>query len=124
MAGYKEYLNNLLRWRRGRQETGYEKMLLLINPWIIPFDCYLIRYRQGDEAPVHTDPVTDKRHYRLNLVIKKAKLGGEFHCEHPIYESDRLKFFRPDVSAHSVTKVVEGVRYILSVGWVLKQKKR
>jgi hypothetical protein len=108
------------RWRSGRQESGYEKMLLLVNPFILPFDFYLLRFREGAEIREHTDPVTGRRHFRLNIVIKNARTGGDFVCADPIYESNRIKLFRPDVSAHSVTKIVAGTRYVLSIGWTRK----
>lgn len=95
-------------------------MLLLANPFLLPFDCYLLRFREGAEIPEHTDPVDDRRHFRLNVVLKKASSGGEFRCREPIYASARIKFFRPDLVSHSVTPVLDGVRYVLSVGWVLK----
>jgi hypothetical protein len=120
MATRADYAGNFMRWKSGRQETGYEKMLLVANPFILPFDCYLLRYKQGTGVPQHTDPVDSKRHYRLNVVLKKAKAGGEFSCDNPIYESNRVKLFRPDQSPHSVTPVEKGVRYVLSVGWVRK----
>ncbi len=112
------YIKSLFRWRGGRQNTGYEKMLLLANPFVLPFDCYLLRYKQGSEIPVHTDPVDSKRHFRLNIVLKEAVRGGEFVCSNPIRETRRIKYFRPDQSAHSVTRVEEGTRYVLSIGWV------
>ena len=115
-----EYLDNFLRWKSGRQQTGYEKMLLLANPFIVPFDCYILRYKQGAEVPEHTDPVDGKRHYRLNVVLKKARSGGEFVCSSTIFESSRIKLFRPDQAAHSVTRVDEGTRYVFSLGWVRK----
>lgn len=37
-------------------------------------------------------------------------------CESPIYESARIKLFRPDVSKHAVSKVIKGNRYLLSIG--------
>lgn len=118
MSSVKQGIGNWLRWRGGRQRSGYEKMLLLANPILVPFDCYLLRFRPGAEIAEHTDPVTDKRHYRLNLVVRQARSGGEFICSDPIYESSRIKLFRPDKSPHSVTRVEEGTRYVLSVGWV------
>ena len=118
MSSPADYLGNWFRWRSGRQESGYDKMLLIANPFMIPFDCYILRFREGAEIPNHTDPVTDKRHYRLNIIVRKAKKGGEFQCSDPIYENQRIKLFRPDVSSHSVTKVIEGTRYVVSVGWV------
>jgi len=93
-------------------------MLLIANPFLIPFDCYLLRFRSGAKIPSHIDPVTDKRHYRLNIIIRKAKQGGKFVCSDPIYSNRRIKLFRPDLSPHAVTKVTKGTRYVVSIGWV------
>ena len=120
MSMSRDHLSNWLRWRGGRQASGYEKMLLLMNPFLVPFDFYLLRFREGAEVPEHTDPVTDKKHYRLNIVVKNARAGGEFRCPAPIYESARIKLFRPDLSPHSVTRVERGTRYVLSLGWIRK----
>lgn len=108
----------LLRWQRGRQESGYDKMLLATLSRPIPFDCYLIRYPIGSSIAPHTDPVKDRRHFRLNIVIKRSPIGGEFICDNPIFTKTRIKFFRPDISEHSVTRVEGGSRYVLSVGWL------
>jgi hypothetical protein len=51
-------------------------------------------------------------------VLKKAKSGGEFTCDAPIFTSSRLNIFRPDVCEHAVTKVLLGNRYLLSIGWI------
>lgn len=120
MPSTSQYLSSWFRWRSGRQESGYEKMLLLVNPFIIPFHFYLLRFRKGAEIPAHTDPVSDKKHYRLNIILRHARAGGDFVCSDPIYENSRIKLFRPDLSAHSVTKIIDGTRYVLSVGWVRK----
>lgn len=113
------YLKLAFRWQSGRQGSGYDKMLLLTAPWPVPFDSYLIRYPEGSSIPPHRDPVQTGRHYRLNIVLKAPKSGGEFLCENPIYQSRRIKLFRPDICEHSVSKVQGGSRYILSIGWVL-----
>ena len=120
VASAREYLRNWMRWQRGRQGTGYDKMLLLVNPLLIPFDLYLLRFPDGTEIPPHRDPVTGRRHYRLNVILRKSRAGGEFVCENPIFESGRIKLFRSDLSLHSVTRVQGGTRYGLSLGWVLK----
>ena len=118
MASDDTLISNLFRWRQGRQQTGYEKMLLLANPYVFPFDCYLLRFREGAGVPEHTDPVDGRRHFRLNIILRQAAAGGEFHCSDPIYNGARIKLFRPDMSEHSVSPVERGVRYVLSVGWV------
>ena len=120
----KDYFANVLRWRPGRQGTGYEKMVLLVNPWLVPFDSYLIRYQEGRSIPPHTDPVTDRRHFRLNIILSPARKGGEFYCDDPIIETRRIKLFRPDKTQHSVTKNEEGTRLVFSFGWVLPSAKK
>jgi hypothetical protein len=120
LDGLRQFLQTAFRWQRGRQGTGYDKMLLLTARWPLPFDSYLIHYPEGSEIPPHTDPVQAGRHYRLNIVLKLSPSGGEFVCATPIYASRRIKLFRPDACEHSVTRVVGGSRYVLSVGWVLK----
>lgn len=122
MNAFKNYFSMAFRWRRGRQGTGYDKMLLLTARWPIPFDSYLIRYPEGSEIPAHTDPVQSGRHYRLNVVLKAPQSGGEFICATPIYASKRIKLFRPDACEHSVTRVMGGSRYVLSLGWVLGKR--
>ena len=111
-----------LRWEPGRQGTGYDKCLIVTSPFPVPFDCYLLRFPDGTEIPPHRDPVKTGRHYRLNVVVKRAPSGGDFICADPILDWGRLKFFRSDRSIHSVTRVVGGSRYVLSIGWVLKSR--
>ena len=114
MVGFKD----LFRWRYGRQETGYHKMLLAGATWPVKFDLYLLRFPEGCELPFHTDTVESGKHYRLNVVLKQAIEGGDFICRSPIYANSRIKLFRPDICEHSVSKVVRGNRYLLSLGWV------
>ena len=114
------YFQHAFRWRRGRQEGGYDKMLLALLPFPLPLDCYLLRFPTGAEIPLHVDKVDHGRHFRMNLILRKAKEGGEFRCAHPIWDYKRLKLFRPDLHEHSVTKVLRGSRLLLSIGWVRK----
>lgn len=109
------------KWQSGRQSSGYSKISLLESMWPIPFDLYLLKFPEGSQIPEHVDKV-DKgfRHYRLNIILKKSLSGGEFLSEKSIINWSRIKFFRPDISKHSVTKVVGGSRYVLSFGFLLK----
>lgn len=118
-TAFRQYLKIAFRWQSGRQASGYDKMLIVAALWPIPFDSYLIRYPEGSSIPPHTDPVRKGRHYRLNIVLKSPRSGGEFVCAKPIYASARIKLFRPDMCEHSVTLVQGGSRYVLSVGWVI-----
>jgi hypothetical protein len=66
------------------------------------------------------DQVADGRHYRLNIILTAAREGGEFRCKNALFESARIKLFRPDVSEHEVTPVTSGSRLIFSLGWILR----
>lgn len=93
-------------------------MRLATVKWPVIFDVYLLRFKQDSEIPLHTDEIKDGNHHRFNIILKQAQEGGEFICENPIFESKRIKYFRPDISAHQVSKVIKGTRYVFSVGWV------
>lgn len=106
---------NWLRWRSGRQNSGYYKMLLF-SFW--RFDCYLLKFTEGSSIKSHVDPVPGYKHYRLNILLKNAEDGGDFVCDSPlILNTKRVKFFRSDLVLHSVTKIVKGSRYVLSFGF-------
>lgn len=109
----------LFHWISGRQEGGYDKLPLVAFDWL-PIDAYVIRYREGSYIHPHTDSVTNKKHFRVNVIVKKAESGGEFVCPDAIINTDRVKFFRPDIHEHSVTAIEQGTRYVLSIGWAKK----
>lgn len=113
-----------LKWQKGRQESGYDKMLLATAKWPVPFDFYLLKFPTGSKINTHVDPVaTGMKHYRINIIIWRAIKGGEFVSEQTIVDWPRIKLFRPDVVPHSVTRVEEGTRYVLSIGWLRHEKK-
>lgn len=114
----RDYLAKAFRWQHGRQGSGYDKMLLSTLAWPFAFDSYLIRYPVGSRIGPHTDPVTARKHYRLNLIVKRSRGGGEFVCADPIVSTSRIKLFCPDRSEHSVTEVTGSSRYVLSIGWL------
>ena len=108
------------RWVPGRQGTGYDKMTLF-RLWFA--DAYLLRFPEGSYVPAHTDGVPGCRHWRLNVVLRKADRGGEFVCAHA-RRLGRICLFRPDREIHSVTRIDEGTRYVLSLGWALPGRAR
>lgn len=113
---------NLYKWIEGRQGSGYEKMLLLTGTWPCCFDVYFLRFKECSYIPEHTDPCKDGyKHYRFNLILKKSISGGLFVAEKHIWNFSRLKFFRPDLYKHSVTEVRGGNRYVLSLGFLIKE---
>lgn len=108
-----------LSWQKGRQDSGYSKMLLGTSRFPIPWDCYILKYPTGSEVPIHQDPVDGRKHFRLNIVLREASSGGTFYCQRTIVNTRYIKLFRPDLYRHSVSRVVSGSRYVLSIGWVL-----
>lgn len=112
-------------WKRGRQSDSlYFKLKIFESTFPLPFDVYLLKFPTGGDIREHTDPVSvDKRHYRVNVVLKPAKRGGEFrvHTQQDLYyKIGPFEFFRPDLCVHSMTPVVAGTKYYLSIGWLLR----
>lgn len=104
------------QWLKGRQIGDFEVMVLCRNQRFL-FDMYFIRYKEGAYIPPHVDKAETGKHYRLNVILWSAKVGGEFVGEY-IWRFGPFIFFRPDLHEHSVTPVVKGVRYIFSLGWI------
>ena len=102
----------MFKWQNGRQNAFYNKMLIFKSPKFM--DCWLIKYSQGVGLNWHKDKVEGKKHYRLNIILKK---GGEFWLENK-QVTKRIVFFRPDKQLHCV-KVFNDERLVLSLGWVI-----
>ena len=119
-SGFSQRMTHLLSqslgWQQGRQGSGYEKISLLNIQRPFAVDAYIIRYPTGSEIPLHIDPVDTGKHFRLNIVLKQATVGGDFYCEKTLINTARIKLFRPDTYRHSVSKIIKGSRYILSIG--------
>ena len=109
-----------MKWEGGRQGGGYFKKLICQNVLPIPFDLYLLKYPRGAHIVRHRDEVKEGNHYRLNIVLWEAAKGGIFQTESAIINTRRIKFFRPDISYHSLTVVEEGTRYVLSLGFIMR----
>jgi hypothetical protein len=106
-----------LPWERGRQRSGYDKLLLLEGQ---RFDVYLLRFGVGSCVPPHRDPVDGAGHLRLNVILIPAQRGGEFECAQAIVDRPRVKLFRSDLHTHSVTTIEAGTRWVLSLGFALR----
>lgn len=102
-------------WLTGRQKSGYEKMILFINEYFVPFDFHILKYLKGSFVPEHTDYEPGYRHYRLNIILRQPLEGGKFACQDPIITSRWVNFFRSD-RPHSVSKITKGSRYVFSTG--------
>jgi len=109
-----------MEWEKGRQASGYEKLTFFSVNFPIPWDCHLIRFPTESYIPAHVDGVVEGRHFRLNIILKKPQEGGEFICEDTIINWSRIKLFRPDIAEHSVSRITDGNRLVLSLGCILK----
>jgi hypothetical protein len=100
-----------VKWEMGRQGTGYRK-LPLFQSKKLSCDAWLIDYPPDTHIPTHTDPVSGKKHFRLNILL----WGQDNFRGKTIFSSKRIKLFRPDISPHSVERVASR-RIIFSIGW-------
>jgi hypothetical protein len=113
------------RWQPGRQGGTYSKLTLFAGRRWLPVDAHLIRYGVGDFVAAHTDSVDGRRHYRLNIELRRARCGGFFYA-YPrsaiVFWRWRVVLFRPDLATHAVTQVKRGTRLVLSFGWAIGVK--
>jgi len=101
------------KWEKGRSGGGYEKLNLFQGK---NWDCWLMRLGEGEWVKPHRDPVDNKNHYRLNILLRKPKSGGVFVCADYMLLLPRITLFRPDLHTHHVTRVDSGKRLVLSFG--------
>ncbi len=113
----------LFKWMPGRQPNGKYEFFTIIWSRLLNMDCYIIRFPKGSKSKPHYDRSDFRNHYRLNIILKKAKKGGKFKCDNVIFALfDRIFFFRPDLNLHSVSEIEEGCRYVLSIGKTFRKK--
>lgn len=111
-----------MKWQQGRQGTGYYKMKLFESKWL-KFDMYLLKMPPKSHIPSHLDKVQGYKHNRLNIILKRPKIGGHFFIwkdTGPRIIWDRIILFRPDLIEHAVSEVSGSTRYVLSIGWLTK----
>ena len=106
-----------MKWIKGRQNSGYDKMRIILSSYF-KFDLYILRFNEGSYIDTHVDPVKAGKHFRLNIILKNAKKGGEFVCKNTIFRNSFINYFRPDIEEHGVTRIYRGTRYVLSIGWI------
>ena len=112
-------MENLWKWVKGRQNPTYEKFLIL---QILKVDCYLLRYRKNSYLRSHIDATdADHRHWRVNIILKKSRLGGVFCCEKSILDWTRLKIFEAGKYSHSLSRIRQGKRLVLSMGMRIRK---
>jgi hypothetical protein len=110
-----------MNWIRGRIGDGYSKLKL----WsFYRFDAWILKYPPGSHTGEHLDSVpTGYKHYRLNIVLRKAE--GKFFGADLFHIGDRVILFRPDKMWHSARNeaTAKHTRYVLSVGWLTRDKR-
>lgn len=103
-------IRDLFKWQPGRQGGKYKKLKVFK---FLFFDCWVIKYEPNYYMPSHTDPVKDRKHFRLNVVIKGH---ARFNCVRTIFKlGNRVIFFRPDLYKHSIING-PSERTVLSIG--------
>lgn len=76
---------------------------------------YLVRYSAGHGIAPHVDMVSAGKLTKLNCVLVKPSVGGEFSCEKTIFNLfGRFILFRPDLYRHEVSRIERGTRWLLS----------
>ena len=114
------------KWENGRQNSGYLKMKIFESK-LFKADCYILKYPKSSKIDPHTDEVEGHEHHRVNIILKKAKLGGgfytkrKFQSQNRYYKRGRFNYFRPDKTIHGVGFMHLGTRYVLSIGWLKKK---
>jgi hypothetical protein len=111
----------MLRWQEGRSGGGYRKLTIFECRFPLCWDMHILHIPTGSHVAPHTDPVTGMSHWRLNVLLKKSKEGGEFVTESSVIDLPRIKLFRPDISKHMVTEVTKGDRVCLSIGFAFNK---
>jgi len=117
-----------LTWDKGRQDSGYEKMLLATSKFF-KFDCYILKFPDGVGIPTHVDPsIPGYEHHRFNFFLTTPSIGtGVVTIEGPHWETKhgRAHKFRPDLYQHHMTPArriwSNNATYILSIGWLKKK---
>jgi hypothetical protein len=83
---------------------------------------YLLHFPEGASAPHHRDPASrGYEHHRIDIILKDSDVGGRFYIGKSAVRG-RFCYFRPDHQSHSITPVLAGSLWMLSIGWLRKEK--
>lgn len=101
-------------WVHVGQEISYRKFVLNVRwPITFQFQIFITRYGAGGLLEEHIDSThEDEKQFRLMVLLKRPKQGGELICEKFIINRGRIKLFEPNRYKHQVTKVVRGERLV------------
>ena len=101
-----------MKGQQGKLNTNYQKLVICNFGF---FDINLIKIPTGTQIPRHTDPIENKRHYRLNINLVKPSVGGHFQGKY-LWKLPRITLIRPDIHPHAVSEIFKGHALILSIG--------
>lgn len=106
-------------WVKGRIQNSkyYKDCVYKFKIFRLAFDCYILKYEEQTELPLHVDTVNGK-HYRMNILLK-----GEtsFYCLKTIFRNSNIVIFRPDKYQHALFASTKS--YKLSFGFAIMNKK-
>jgi len=106
---------------------------ILRKPFYSALFISILDYRTGSSVDEHRDGGIDDNRMKLllglnvNIVLKKADVGGKFICPQAIVNTSRIKIFNGDKYQHKVTPIEKGRRVALvfkfSLAKVIKTNK-
>lgn len=107
------------KWMNGKQDgCEYRKVCLWsFKIWKWGFDAYILKYQPKASLPIHTDPVKDGKHWRLNIKIRGLSYFSYVKGERWITTQNRFIIFRPDIQRHTLL-VANNICVKLSFGFV------
>lgn len=111
----------------GRQGSGY-KVCTLFSRWF--FDTHIILITPKTSIPIHTDKVTEKDHFRLNIELfgrNRTFIGAHEGAEKFKAPKRFYYIFRPDIQPHLVKESLAHKpqdMIIFSLGWVKNNGKK
>lgn len=100
-------------WLNGVCGGRYKKKTYLCNNLL---EIGLLKCNVGESIGIHTDPITNKKQYKIQINICKPNIGGIFTCERYTLNIPFIKIYRADLSKHGVSLVSKGKRVDLIIG--------
>ena len=86
---------------------------------------YWVRYPTGHSVLEHIDPMPGGRYFKFNILVTKATRGGVFQAQKTLINViNRVVLFRPDKAAHSVSRIEQGQRRLLSLAIFIPSSKQ
>lgn len=94
--------------------------LAMEEPLVADGDVVFLKYPEGKGMRLHTDERSQGRHMRCGILLQAPEAGGELYMEEekvPMLPGDAV-IYRADAIDHWVTPILDGERYMLTVGTI------